>query len=291
MDGCFNGLFSLAWVICGILTVLIPLVFRTMKVNDFQRLNNMYNWEEQQQEYYDSNYENQQSQYMNQNGEGYYQNKYEQMRNSGLYDVNQCKWFNLNCFSYYINENGEPEPSAGWFPNWFSGWTMTEEQREQLQDAGQTSGAMHFVYIWQIVMFLVILAYGYIVIKQNRIVAGVTVALVVFTNMCFLSMWYLADGSIVTDTDYVQQTGFYGQFAVLMFITNAWYVLFGIAFSVIFYIRGKNMHDNNEERKYFEKQHQQQQQQQDQQEKSYRSLEDDSPKRTSPSEPGWTTVE
>jgi hypothetical protein len=53
----------------------------------------------------------------------------------------------------------------------------------------------------------------------------------------------LADGSIITDGEYVQKTGFYGQFPVLMFITNAWYVIFGIIFAVIFSIRGYNMHD------------------------------------------------
>lgn len=115
-----------------------------------------------------------------------------------------------------------------------------------MMEDGETSSAMIFVYVWQLIMFLIILAYGFIVIRQNRVVTGVSVALVVFTNMCFLCMWLLADGSIVTDGEYVQRTGFYGQFAVLMFITNAWYVVFGLIFSAIFAIRGHNMHDDNE---------------------------------------------
>lgn len=239
-----NKLFSLAWVICGILTILVPLIFRSLKMNNYNKMYYMYNWEqaqqqyEQQQEYY--NQMNDNGNYMNSYGQGGYQYQWEQMR--GTYDINQCKWYQFNCFPYYINENGEPEPAAGWYPAWFSGWTQTEEERDQMMEAGQTSPSQYFVYVWQIIMFVVILTYGFIVIKQNRVVTGVTVALIVFTNMAFLSMWLLADGSIVVDGDYVQRTGFYGQFSVLMFITNAWYVIFGLIFSAIFAIRGHSMH-------------------------------------------------
>jgi len=240
-----NNIISIAWLASGVLTVLVPLVYRNMKMNNYQNMYYMYNWEEaqeqyeqQQQEYYENMYENQ---YMQQYGQGNYQYQWEQMQ--GTYDINQCKWYQLNCFPYYINEDGEPEPMAGWYPSWFSGWTVTEEQREQMLEDGETSSALIFTYVWQIIMFAIILAYGYIVIKQNRIVTGVTVALVVFANMCFLAMWMLADGSIITDGDYIQQIGFFGQFPVLMFITNAWYVIFGIVFSAIFAVRGHNMHE------------------------------------------------
>jgi len=264
-------MFALVWVFCGVLTVLIPLIFRTLKMNNYQNMYYMYNWEEaqqqyqqQQQEYYEQMYENQ---YMQQYGQGDYRYQWEQMQ--GKYDLNQCKWYQLNCFPYYINENGEPEPAAGWYPAWFSGWTKTEEEREQMMKEGETSSAMVFVYIWQIIMFITILVYGYIVIKQNRIVTGVTVALVVFANMCFLCMWMLADGSIVTDGEYVQRTGFYGQFSVLMFITNAWYIVFGIIFSAIFAIRGHRMHE--------EKQPSKKQKLQEDSAQSYQPLEGDSP--------------
>lgn len=267
-----NTMFALVWVFCGVLTVLIPLIFRTLKMSNYQNMYYMYNWEEaqqqyqqQQQEYYEQMYENQ---YMQEYGQGNYQYQWEQMR--GKYDINQCKWYQLNCFPYYINENGEPEPAAGWYPAWFSGWTKTEEEREQMMKEGETSSAMVFVYIWQIIMFITILVYGYIVIKQNRVVTGVTVALVVFANMCFLCMWMLADGSIVTDGEYVQRTGFYGQFSVLMFITNAWYIVFGIVFGAIFAIRGHHMHEEKHPNK--------QQKLQDANAENYQPLEGDSPK-------------
>jgi len=239
----WNTFLGISWLIAGALTVLVPLIYRTRKMNDYRQMYYMWNWEEaqqeyeqQQQQYYEQNWENQ---YANQWNQGAYQ--WEEMR--GMYDLNQCKWWQFNCFPYYINENGEPEPAAGWYPAWFSGWTVTEEEREQMMEDGETSSALKFVYVWQIIMFVAILIYGFIVIRQNRIVTGLIVALVVFANMCFLSMWMLADGSIYTDGEYVEKMGFYGQFPVLMFITNAWYVIFGIVFSIIFGIRGHSMHE------------------------------------------------
>lgn len=234
-----NFMLSAVWVIGGILTVAIPAIYRTVKMNDYQKMYYMWNWEEAQQQYQEQQQQYYENQYANQWNGGNYQ--WQQM--NGNYDINQCKWWQLNCFPYYINENGEPQPEAGWYPAWFSGWTVTEEEREQMMENGESSAALKFVYAWQILMFIAILVYGVVVIRQNRIVSGLIVALVVFANMCFLSMWMLADGSIITDGEYVQQIGFYGQFPVLMFITNAWYVAFGIIFTVVLSLRGHAMHE------------------------------------------------
>lgn len=247
-----NFVLAIGWIFGGILTVLIPLVYRTRKMNEYTRMYNMWNWEEVQQ-YYEQKYAQQYG--------GDYQYDWEQMK--GTWDINQCKWWQISCFPYYINENGEPQPAAGWFPSWYSGWALSEEEREAMLESGETSQALMFVYIWQILMFIAILVYGMMVIRQNRVVTGLIVALVVFANMSFLSMWMLADGSIITDGEYVQQTGFYGQFAVLMFITNFWYILFGIIFSFIFAMRGLAMHVEEKKRK----------QAQDEANTSYRPLE------------------
>lgn len=206
-----SGFYSYVWAITGFLTVLVPLVYRTIRVKDFKQLNMMYNWDQEWEEQ-----QQQQEQQNNWNAE-YYMDQYEQMRE--YYGGNRCHWWNLSC---------EEEQGDGWYPSWYSGWVQSEEEREELQEAGIPSGPMRFVYIWQILTFLVILTYGFLVLKQDRPITGLTIALVVYANMCFMSMWWLADGSIITDTDYVQKTGFYGQFSVLMFMTNAAYVLFGL---------------------------------------------------------------
>lgn len=247
-----NGFFTFLWVVSGVATVVGPLIYRSMKTGNYQLQNifQMYNWEEVQQQY-QANQE-QYYQYYQQNGQGEgsgdsgdYQYQYQYEEQVGNYDINHCKWYQFNCFPYYINENGQPEPSSGWYPSWFSGWTVPEEQREQMMEDGETSPALVFIYVWQILMFLIILGYGLIVIRQNRVVTGVIVALVVFANMSFLALWMLADGSIITDGDYIQaDVGFFGQFPVLMFMTNASYVVFGIVFSAIFAIRSHYMHDS-----------------------------------------------
>jgi hypothetical protein len=215
-----SGYYSYVWVATGILTVAVPLIFRTMKVKDWKLTQLQYGWEGQYQQ------QMEQQQYYYQNAGGYYRSKWEQMRQS--YDMNECKWWQFGCFRYFTNNDGEVEAGAGWYPIWYSGWAKTDDERQELQELGLSSGSMYFVYVWQILMFLVILGYGYIVLKQDRPLTGLMVALVVYANMCFLAMWWLADGSIITDSEYVQATGFYGQFPVLMFITNAAYVLFGI---------------------------------------------------------------
>ena len=245
-----NTVFILVWLVSGLFTVLIPLIFRTLKQNNYRNMYAMYNWEEAQQQYEEAQQQYQQNmeeyyqnQYYSNNGQqggGSYQYQWEQM--TGDYDVNQCQWYQLNCYPYYINEQGEPVPQAGWYPMWFAGWTQTEDEREQMLEDGDTSSALRFAYLWQIVMFAVILLYGYYVIRQNRVVTGLTLALVVFLNMAFLSMWMLADGSIVTDGETVRQYGFYGQFPVLMFMTNFWYIVFGLIFTVVLVLRGRYMH-------------------------------------------------
>jgi hypothetical protein len=235
-----NFILSALWVIGGILTVTVPAIYRAVKVNDYRKMYYMFNWEEAQKQYQEQQQQWYEQQYAQQYG-NYQYNNWEQRY--GLYDINQCKWWQFNCFPYYINEKGEPEPAAGWYPSWFSGWTVTEEEREAMLENGETSGALKFVYAWQIIMFIAIVVYGVLVIRQNRVVTGLIVALVVFANMCFLSMWMLADGTIITDGEYVQEIGFYGQFPVLMFITNAWYVAFGIIFTFVLSLRGCAMHE------------------------------------------------
>lgn len=267
-----SGFYSYVWAITGFLTVVVPLVFRTMRVRDFKQLNMMYNWNE----YWEEQQQQQEQQYNYNAGNGqnynYYNGQYyEQMREN--YDVNRCRWWQLNCYPYYINGEGEAQVEAGWYPSWFSGWTQTQEEREAMQEAGIVSGPMRFVYVWQILTFLVILAYGFMVLKKDRPLTGLVIALVVFWNMCFVSMWWLADGSIITDSEYVQTTGFYGQFPVLMFITNAAYVLFGLVHTglLLWYGNAMEQENDNEEVRL-----------------SHSSV---GGKKISPTENGWTVIE
>jgi hypothetical protein len=266
-----NKIFAAVWLTFGVLTIIGPAIYRKSKMADFLEFFHKYNWEEVKQAYYQKQENYYQNLYENQYGQEGYDYKYQYEVQEGVYDINKCKWWQLNCFPYYINENGEPEPTEGWYPSWFSGWTVSEEERERMLEDGETSSALIFTYVWQILMFLVILAYGYKVIKENRVVTGVTIALIIFANMSFLAMWMLADGSVITDGAYVQNfDGFFGQFAVLMFITNAWYAIFGIVFSALFAYRSYKMHSPEEKV--------------EEASESYKVLDGDSPPSTPPRE-------
>mmetsp|Transcript_18638 Transcript_18638/g.45021 ORF Transcript_18638/g.45021 Transcript_18638/m.45021 type:complete len:311 (-) Transcript_18638:197-1129(-) len=236
-----NFALQVLWIFGGILAVIAPAITRSRKMNEYDRYSRMWNWEEAQQQYQQQYEAAQQNGYYGNQWQDGYQYQWEEMR--GSYDINQCKWWQLNCFSYYINENGEPEPAAGWYPSWFSGWAVTAEDREQMLEDGETSGALKFVYVWQLFMFAAIMIYGMIVIRQSRVMTGLVVSMAVFANFSLLSMIILANGSIITDGDYIQNVGgFYGQFSVLMFMTNFWYMLFCTLFSIVFGIRMYSMH-------------------------------------------------
>lgn len=238
MSSIGSGYYAYVWVATGILAVFVPIIYRSIRVNDFKQLNMMYNWDQEWDEQ-----QQQQGGYNNNNNNA--QSYYQQIRES--YEQNDCKWWQLNCFPFFTNYEGEPEPGAGWYPSWYSNFVQTEEEREMMEEEGRTSPAMRFVYVWQILTFLVILAYGFIVFKQRRVVTGLLIALVIFANMSFLAMWWLADGSIITDGDYVQEKGFYGQFPVLMFITNAAYVLFGLVHTAVLYLNGEKIQEKYDE--------------------------------------------
>jgi hypothetical protein len=208
-----------SWIIGGVLTVLVPLISRSHKMRQYQMYNNNYNNNG------NNNGNNNNAQNGGQQGSG---------GGDGSWDVNNnCKWYQLNCKSYYVNQNGGAGDNQGYnnsgtsTPGWFSGWASSSES--------QAPGALRFVYCWQIVLFLAILAYGFLVIKKRRPTAGLLGMLLIWANVSFLSMLMLADASIVVDDrDLESSGGFYGQFSVLVFLTNAWYTIFGVIFSMAF---------------------------------------------------------
>ena len=136
-----------------------------------------------------------------------------------------------------------------WQPTWYSGFSTTEEEREAMQQSLEQPGSLKFVYVWQILMFLVIGWYGLKVIRQNRNPTGLVVALLVWANFAFLSMWLMADGSIVTDGQVVKRSGFYGQLSVLIFMSNFWYFLHGLAFVLVFWIRSSCLAEEEQREK------------------------------------------
>jgi hypothetical protein len=212
-----DPLLFVAWFGSGIATILIPLFSRTIRMKQYQYQYYQYSDEEDEQQAGDNN----------------------------TYDVNNCKWWQFACSSYYMNDgNGEAQEDEAYTPDWFSGWGQSQEQREYAKENGQTTGALRFVYAWQIIMFAAILFYGTGALTKRRSPTGILGMLLIWANFNFLSMWMLADGSIemMGDGRAVETSGFYGHFAVLMFMTNAWYTLFGVVFSVVFVLQSRLEH-------------------------------------------------
>jgi len=241
-----NVLLSIVWVVSGLLSVLIPLIYRTIHKNKYRATYMTYYWEQEYEQYEEQrkeNYEKYGNQYSTY-GEAYYADYGE----PEYQDVNNCKWWQLNCFSFFVNREGEPMEGQEWAPTWYSGFITTEEERQEMQDNLEQPGSLMFVYIWQILMFAAIGYYGLKVINQNRNPTGLIIALLVWSNYAFLSMWLMADGSIVTDGQVVKRTGFYGQMSVLIFMSNFWYFIHGLGFVLFFWLRSKLAEDEEEEK-------------------------------------------
>lgn len=229
-----NIILGIVWVVSSLLTVLIPLIHRTIHKNKYREVYMSYYWEQEyeyEEEQRQQNYEMYGNSY---NYGGAYMQQYDEKE---YYDVNNCKWWKINCFSFYINGDGQVKADQDWAPAWYSGFITTEEERQEMQDNLESPGSLEFVYVWQILMFIAIGLYGLKVIRENRNPTGLIIALLTWANFAFLSMWLMADGSIVTDGNAVKRTGFYGQISVLIFMTNFWYFLHGLAFILVFWIR------------------------------------------------------
>ena len=239
-----NFLLSAVWIISGIAIWLVPLVYRTIHKKKYEQIYMDYYWQQE----YEYEMEQRKANYEKYGNNYYYGGAYQYPNGWGeqdWIDVNKCKWWQLNCFSYFVDKDGEPMPEQGWYPTWYSGWEVSEEERQLMEEGREQPGSLKFVYVWQTIMFITILWYGLLVIRQQRNPTGLIIALLVWANFAFMSMWLMADGSIVTYGDRVKRSGFYGQMSVLIFMSNFWYFMHGMAFIIIFWIR-KSMQDDRE---------------------------------------------
>lgn len=241
-----NFLLTLLWVVSGIVTVLFPLIYRSIHKYKYRQEYMKYYWESEYEQYEQQRKQNYEKYGNSYNYGGAYMADYEEPE---YVDVNNCKWWNLNCFSFFVNREGQAKADQEWAPSWYSGFITTEEERQMMQDNLESPGSLKFVYIWQILMFIVIGLYGLKVIRQNRNPTGLIIALLVWANFAFLSMWLMADGSIVTDGQAVKRMGFYGQMSVLIFMSNFWYFIHGMAFVLVFWLRAQCVEDEKEETK------------------------------------------
>lgn len=221
-----NPILKAAWVLAGIAAILLPILYRNARMNRYQ--NNF--WGQRIDQW----------------------NEAEAQDGAQFYDINGCKWYNFNCQPVYVDEKGnyvsqyeveqemynqqmeqQQEQANQQYnqPSWYNVWDHSTEE-------DGPSGALKFVYIWEMIMFVGIVAYGYNILHNKKSPYFLMGALVIWLQFTILSMFLLSDGSIVTEDKVMEQTGFYGQFAVLMFITNASYAAFSLIFLGVLAIGG-----------------------------------------------------
>lgn len=222
--------FVTAYVVTGILAFLVPAIRYRKSVNTYQ---SSYYYQYQQQNQSEDNGGNE-------------------------YDINNCKWWQWNCTPQYMNENGEyveqnQDENGNYYttPNWFSGWGNGNRSGDRSGDGGTSnSAALKFVYAWQLILFLGLLAYGGLTIYKFRpsnatnaassrmALQSLLLLLFLWTNTTFMAMWMLANGSISVEGREIEELGgFSNQFSVMMFLSNFWYTVWGLLFCVAIGIR------------------------------------------------------
>jgi len=255
----------LAWLIAGVITIIIPTSIWSSHRNSYYNLvgyaNQQQYYYEQKQQYYEQQqqyYEEQQNGNNGNNGNNNNQNYYG-------YQYKECAWFQWGClkqqYKYAMmaeggggggnNGNGEYTETL---PTWYLafGGEDSEEMRRwkeentgvrQEEGGNNFEGGVKFAYASTIILFVSFLAYGtFSLYKRSTdpcssgcslIAVLVAVAAVAMMNLT------LATGAISSDDRDLEDSwyGWYGQWAVLMIYTHFWIMLFCVAFIVVFTVQ------------------------------------------------------
>jgi len=137
-------------------------------------------------------------------------------------------WWNNN------NENNN-DNERGW---WYNLWSGGEERR----DEEQGSGALVFVYLWTLVMFVILVYYGHGHIKNTSDNRTFLLALIMFANLAFVAC-ILTACSMQMDERQVEERGFFGVFAMCMVVTFALWTFLCAVFCGILYKPNQKEYD------------------------------------------------
>jgi len=203
------------WLVLGLLSFVVPLIVMGGARASLRR----------QQQYEDGGQDD---------GQGDDQQQY-----NGNYSG--CRWWQWHCSrnnNYNNNnQNGEQndERTTPWW--WFG---ATEEQRRDREEQGYHP-ALTFTYVWSLLLFCGILYFGYREVRNGSDLYRVAATLAVYANLCLATMVLVGglEGGVQTEGRELEEQGFYAQFAVMMFLTNLFCMIFSMAFAVVFYLRAR----------------------------------------------------
>jgi len=203
--------FLLAWNVSSAVTFLLPLfAFSVARLTSESEEDYNDNQNNNENNYYDNNYQN--------------PNNYDQYGNY----VGPTHWWQFwkrnNNGQYEQEENSGDEYGAPWWYIW------GEREGDEREEEG--NGAVVFVYLWTLVFFAGLVYVGNTTEMTINRIQALRWALLGFANYCFVTIVLLVglEGAIETDGREIEEDGFYGQRAVLLFIT----CLFALVQSIVF---------------------------------------------------------
>ena len=163
-------------------------------------------------------------------------NDENEQQNNNNYDNNQqhnynqqqnCHWWQWSCSdNYQYEENNSRDERDNALPWWWP-WAEDERRRDPEEMASPT---LVVIYIWTLLMLGGILFYAYKTVKDLRDMVGLAVSFLMLANFSFISCLYLGslEGAVEDDGRVVEEQGFYGQFGVLLYLTNFCATIFGV---------------------------------------------------------------
>lgn len=204
--------FLLAWNVSSAVTFVVPLfAFSVARLTSDQE----YDENQNNNNNYNNNYNN---------GDDKYQNpdNYDQYGNY----VGPTYWWQFwkSNSNYEQEEGSNDEYGAPWWYIW--------GEREGGEPDEEGSGAVLFVYLYTLLFFAGLIYVGNTTRMSISKLQALRLALFGFANYCFVIMVLLIgmEDVIQTEGREIEETGFYGQRAVLLLIT----CLFALVQSIVF---------------------------------------------------------
>jgi len=108
-----------------------------------------------------------------------------------------------------------------------------DREREENNMGGRANGAMKFVYIWNLFMFLILSVHGFRTLKKGTDRVGLIVTLLIFGQFSLMNLITTVQGAIETDDRFFEDSiyGWFGQYSVLVAYTDFWMFLHSILFA------------------------------------------------------------
>jgi hypothetical protein len=179
----------------------------------------------------------------NRNGYNYnqeqQQNGQQQQYYDNQYNNDGCRWWQWGCRdNYNYNENNSHDDERDNALPWWWLWSEDERRRDPEDAANPT---LVVIYLWTLIMMIGLCYYAYKTVTEYRDLVGLSVSFLMLTNFAIVSMLYLGglEGGVQDDGRVIEEQGFYGQFGVLLFLTNFFAAVYGATW---FYLTRRMIH-------------------------------------------------